>query len=180
MGTDAGAGFWGYFLAGRSDRPLAELPALAAVRDELTCHERRPDGWQVWRRTGEPDIGGMGALARAMGSPVVFGFIMGGECVAVEAAAPVSGSWYACLAREPMVQHLAASGLVLEEVFLPAEDAARRAVDWAVEAGATVEPGPLLDVLHLARPEPGADATELFFRLLDGLGVPKGASGDTN
>ncbi|MEW1721238.1 hypothetical protein [Streptomyces sp. NPDC093109] len=174
-GAGAGAGFWGYFLAARSDLPLAELPALAAVRDELTCHDRRPDGWQVWRRTGEPDIGGMGTLARAMDSPVVFGFVMGGECVAVEAAAPVSGSWYACLAREPMVRHLAASGLVLEEVFLPAEDAARRAVEWAVEAGATVEPGPLLDVLHLARPEPGVDAAELFFRLLDGLGVPKGA-----
>ncbi|MFE2942860.1 hypothetical protein ACFXKG_27965 [Streptomyces sp. NPDC059255] len=166
-------GFWGYFLVGRSDSPLAELPALAAVRAGLTLHERRAGGWQVWRHPSEPDAGGMGALARALSSPVLFGFVMNSECVAVEAAAPESGSWYACLAREPMARHLAASGRSLDELFLPGEDAARRAVEWAVEAGAAVEPGPLLDVLHARRPEsPEAGAEGLFFRLLDGLGIP--------
>ncbi|MFD7899352.1 hypothetical protein [Streptomyces sp. NPDC059743] len=163
-------GFWGYLVVGRSDRPLAEEPALSAVRSELTLHQRRSDGWQVWRHPSEPDIGDMGALARAMGSPVLFGFVMGSECVAVEAAAPGSGSWYACLAREPMARHLAPSGLELEELFLPAEDAARRAADWAAEAGGTAEPETLLDVLSARRPESFAEV--LFFRLLDGLGIP--------
>ncbi|WUX71886.1 hypothetical protein OG627_12105 [Streptomyces sp. NBC_01429] len=163
-------GFWGYLVVGRSEQPLAELPALAALRDRLTFHEQRPGGWQVWRHPGEPDIGDMGALARAVGSPVLSGFVMGGECVAVEGAAPRGGSWYACLGREPMARHLAVSGMVLEELFLPVEDAARRAVEWAVEAGGTVDPKPLLDVLHAPRPESGAE--ELFSRLLDGLGIP--------
>ncbi|MFJ5103467.1 hypothetical protein [Streptomyces sp. NPDC088554] len=163
-------GFWGYFLVGRSERPLAELPALAAVRRELTLREQRPGGWQVWQHPSEPDVGDMGALARAMGSPVLFGFVMDSECVAVEAAAPRSGSWYACLARESMARHLSASGMALEELFLPEEDAARRAVDWAVEAGSEVDPGPLLDVLHARWPDSLAE--DLFFRLLDGLGIP--------
>ncbi|MGW6805875.1 hypothetical protein [Streptomyces sp. NPDC055039] len=167
-------GFWGYFVVGRSERPLADQSALAAVRHDLTLHQQRSDGWQVWRHPSEPDIGDMGALARAMGSPVLFGFVMGSECVAVEAAAPESGSWYACLAREPMARHLAANDMVLEELFLSAEDATRRAVAWATEAGsavsAAVEPGTLLELLRLKRPESFGE--ELFFRLLDGLGIP--------
>ncbi|MEV7088882.1 hypothetical protein AB0O07_23850 [Streptomyces sp. NPDC093085] len=166
-------GFWGYFLVGRGAAPLAELPALAAVRAGLTLHQRRAGGWQVWRHPGEPVVGELGALSRALSSPVLFGYVMNSECVAVEGAAPESGTWYGCLGREPMARHLAASGRSLEELFLSAEDAARRAVEWAVEAGATVEPRPLLDVLHARRPEsPQAGGEGLFFRLLDGLGIP--------
>ncbi|MER5459200.1 MULTISPECIES: hypothetical protein [unclassified Streptomyces] len=163
-------GFSGYYVVGRSGRPLAEQGALAGVRANLALYQRRADGWQIWQHPKEPDIGDMGALARSMGSPVLFGFVMDSDCVVVEAAAPDSGSWYACLAREAMAGYLDASGMVLDDLFLTAEDAVRRAAEWAAEAGTTMAAGPLKGVLCAKRPEPFAE--ELFFRFLDGLGIP--------
>jgi hypothetical protein len=163
-------GFSGYYVVGRSERPLAEQGALVGVRENLALYQQRGVGWQIWQHPSEPDIGDMGALARSMRSPVLFGYVMNSDCVAVEAAAPQSGSWYACLARETMAGYLHANGMVLDDLFLPAEEAVLRAAEWAAEAGTTPAAGQLREALSAKRPEPLAE--ELFFRFLGGLGIP--------
>ncbi|WP_055530516.1 hypothetical protein [Streptomyces graminilatus] len=172
-------GYWGYLIVGRSERPLAETDALRAVRDGLTSRERRDDGWQVWEYpSGDGDVGSMNTLAMETDAPALFGYVMDSRCVVLEAAAPESGAWTTCLARDAMAGYLGAGhaegesdgdgGLTLDDYFLEPGDAARRAVDWAAEAGHTVNTGPLLDVLT-AEPDPLAE--NLFFRFLDRLGV---------
>ncbi|WP_329118254.1 hypothetical protein [Streptomyces sp. NBC_01465] len=167
-------GFWGYYVVGRSDGPLDALGALADVRDGLALHEERDGGWQVWRRPSEPEVGDMGALARGVaketGLPALFAFVMGGECVVVEAAAPVGGSWFACLGREAMARYLGADGLVLEDLFLGAREATARAVEWAGEAGLVAQERALADVLHAQQ---GPSAEELLDRFLDRLGLAR-------
>ncbi|GAA1356270.1 hypothetical protein [Streptomyces beijiangensis] len=169
-------GFWGYYVVGRSDGSLDALDALADVRDGLVLHEERRDGWQVWRRPSDPDAeaGDMGALARGVteetGLPALFAFVMGGECVVVEAAAPVGGSWFGCLGREAMARYLGADGLVVEDLFLGARDAAARAVEWACEAGTVAQEAALLAVLE---EQVGLSATELLDTFLDRLGLAR-------
>lgn len=164
-------GYWGYYVVGRSERPLVELSAVAGVRDELSLLVRRDDGWQVWEvpgGDGTRDVGNMNTLALETGSPALFGYVMDSDCVVVEAAAPESGVWTTCLAREAMAGYIGDGGLSLDDYFLEPRDAADRAVTWAAESGRTVAPAPLLDVLKAAA-EPSAE--ELFFRFLDRLGV---------
>ncbi|MFI0979867.1 hypothetical protein ACH4SP_23050 [Streptomyces sp. NPDC021093] len=167
-------GFWGYFVVGKNTGPLSELEALAEVRDDLALYDERAGGWQVWERPSEPEVGDMGALARGVcrdtGAPALFAFVMGSDCVVVEAAAPEGGSWFACLGREAMAGYLQADGLLLEDLFLSAEDAAEKAVSWAAEAGRTVELEPLVTVLK-AEADPVAE--ELFAYFLDVLGLER-------
>ncbi|MFE7747623.1 hypothetical protein [Streptomyces sp. NPDC057428] len=162
-------GFWGVYLVGRSGEPLPDHPALRDARGLLTLREFRADGWQVWCHPGQPALGNMTALADAARAPVLLGFVMDSVCVAVEAAAPHSGSWYACLGRAPMAVHLGLDGTALEDLFLPPEDAAERAVRWAAESGRGVREGPLLELLRIEQPERSGD--ELFFAFLDCLGI---------
>ncbi|MFF8642216.1 hypothetical protein [Streptomyces sp. NPDC015345] len=164
-------GYWGYYVVGRSEQPLARFPAVAGVRDDLALLERRADGWQVWEvpgGDGARDVGNMNALALQTGAPALFGYVMDSDCVVVEAAAPESGAWTTCLARRAMAGYLGDGGLTVEDYFLEPPDAAARAVAWAAEAGRTVRARALLDVLN-ADAEPSAE--ELFFRFLDRLGV---------
>ncbi len=164
-------GYWGYYVVGRSERPLGELAAVAGVRDELTLLVQRSDGWQVWEVPGGDggrDVGNMNALALETGAPALFGYVMDSDCVVIEAAAPESGAWTTCLARGAMAGYLGDSGLTVDDYFLEPRDAARRAVAWAAESGRTVGESPLLDVLN-ADAEPSAE--ELFFRFLDRLGI---------
>ncbi|WP_031096611.1 hypothetical protein [Streptomyces sp. NRRL S-15] len=162
-------GFWGCYLVGRSGEPLIGHPALRDSRERLTLREYRADGWQVWSHPTEPPLGSMTALAGAARAPVLLGFVMDGACVAVEAAAPHSGSWYACLGRAPMAALLDRGGATVEDLFLPPEDAAARAVRWAAETGQDVREGPLLELLRIEQPEWSAE--ELFFAFLDRMGV---------
>jgi hypothetical protein len=165
-------GYWGYFVVGRSERPLAELTALQGVRNQLTLHEQRAGGWQVWEcpsgGDGNQDVGSMNTLALETGSPALFGYVMDSDCVVVEAAGPESGAWTACLAPGAMAGYIGGDGLTLEDYFLQPRDAAERAVAWAAEAGREVPGEPLVEVLTA---DPGPFAEALFFRLLDGLGV---------
>ncbi|CAM5264399.1 putative protein OS=Streptomyces alboniger OX=132473 GN=CP975_21770 PE=4 SV=1 [Streptomyces alboniger] len=164
-------GYWGYYVVGRSERPLGECAAVAGVRDELSLLDRRPDGWQVWEVPGGDggrDVGNMNTLAEETGAPALFGYVMDSDCVVIEAAAPESGAWTTCLARGAMAGYLGDDGLTVEDYFLEPRDAARRAVAWAAESGRTVRATPLLDVLN-ADAEPSAE--ELFFRFLDRLGI---------
>ncbi|MCF3133929.1 hypothetical protein [Streptomyces olivochromogenes] len=166
-------GYWGYFVVGRAERPLAELATLAGA-EGMTLRASAPDGWQVWEYAGPDseagDVGNMNALAELTGAPALFGYVMDSACVVVEAAAPQSGGWTTCLARAAMARYLGAGqeGLTLEDYFLEPGDAAGRAVAWAAEAGHAVEAEALVDVLT-AEPDPLAE--NLFFRLLDRLGV---------
>jgi hypothetical protein len=169
---DTGMGYWGYYVVAKSERPLVELDALGGARDALTLLERRADGWQVWECPdgGERrhDVGSMNALAAETGAPALFGYVMDSDCVVIEAAAPESGAWTTCLARDAMAGYLSADELTLEDYFLEPADAARRAVAWAQECGRTVAQGPLADVLGQ---DPDPFAEPLFFRFLDRLGV---------
>ncbi|MFF4548919.1 hypothetical protein [Streptomyces sp. NPDC001435] len=163
-------GHWGYFVVGRAERPLAELDALSGA-EGMTRRAFAPGGWQVWEYTGDGgDIGNMNALAEQTGAPALFGYVMDSACVVVEAAAPESGGWTTCLARAAMAGYLGAEreGLTLDDYFLEPADAAGRAVAWAAEAGHTVSAEALIEVLT-ADPDPLAE--NLFFRLLDLLGV---------
>ncbi|MEU4799540.1 hypothetical protein [Streptomyces sp. NPDC023327] len=166
-------GYWGYYVVGRSEQPLARCAALAGVRDDLALLDRRADGWQVWEVPGKGgddarDIGNMNTLALETGAPALFGYVLDSDCVIVEAAAPESGAWTTCLARRAMAAYLGDSGLTVEDYFLEPRDAAGRAVAWAAESGRTAREAPLLDVLN-ADADPSAE--QLFFRLLDRLGV---------
>ncbi|RFU87465.1 hypothetical protein DY218_06490 [Streptomyces triticagri] len=161
-------GFWGYYVVGRSERPLAELDALSAVRDGIALHEQRAGGWQIWE-AAVPDVGSMSKLAQETGAPALFGFVMDSECVAVEAAGPESGAWNACLDREAMSGYLSAEGKEPDDLFLPAADAAERAAGWSAEAGLTADPTRLTTVLT-SPADPSAEL--LFFRFLDHLGLP--------
>ncbi|MFE9804991.1 hypothetical protein [Streptomyces sp. NPDC005548] len=174
-------GYWGYFVVGRSEQPLARTAALAGVPG-LLSRTTAPGGWQVWEYPGAgAGIGSMRVLARETGAPALFGYVMDSACVAVEAAAPSGDAWSTCLARNVMAGHLAGgeSGLGVDDYFLEPADAAGRAVAWAAEAGHSVTAGALLAVLEAepgagpdGRPaEPGVMAENLFFQLLDRLGV---------
>ncbi|MFE2331199.1 hypothetical protein [Streptomyces coelicoflavus] len=169
-------GYWGYFVVGRAERPLAELEALAGAGD-MTLRRSAPGGWQVWEFPGgDGDVGNMNDLAGQTGAPALFGYVMDSDCVVLEAAAPDSGAWTTCLARTAMAGYLGAErdGLTLEDYFLEPRDAAERAVAWAAEAGCAASAGELAEVLS---DDPGAGAgagpvaENLFFRFLDRLGV---------
>ncbi|MCK1820413.1 hypothetical protein MTQ10_12515 [Streptomyces sp. XM83C] len=164
-------GYWGYFVVGRSERPLTETRALSAVAGELTPRASAPDGRQVWEYpSADGDVGSMNALARETGAPALFGYVMDGACVVVEAAAPDSGAWTACLARAATARYVGAGadGLTLEDYFLPPEEATARAVAWAAEAGRDANAADLLDVFS----DDGTELAEnLLFRLLGLLGV---------
>ncbi|MFJ4830473.1 hypothetical protein ACIP79_11210 [Streptomyces sp. NPDC088747] len=163
-------GYWGYYVVGRSERPLAELDALSGAPG-LVPLTQAPDGWQVWEYpSGDGDVGSMNTLARETGAPALFGYVMDSDCVVVEAAGPESGAWTTCLARAAMVRYLGdgQEGLSVDDYFLEPADAAARAVAWAAEAGHAVVAGPLLHVLT-ADPDPLAE--NLLFRFLDRLGV---------
>lgn len=181
-------GYWGYFVVGRGERPLAELDALAGAPG-MTLRTSAPGGWQIWEYpSGDGGIGNMNDLAGQTGAPALFGYVMDSACVVVEAAAPASGAWTTCLARAAMAGYLGAGtdggqdggdqggvgreGLTLEDYFLEPRDAADRAVEWAAEAGHAVSAEALVEVLT-AEPGPGSGpvAENLFFRLLDRLGV---------
>lgn len=165
-----GMGFWGYFVVGRSERPLAEFDALAGATG-MELRAEAPGGRQVWEyASGDGEIGNMNVLARETGAPALFGYVMGSASVVVEAAAPESGAWTACLARAAMAGYLGAGneGLTIEDYFLQPGEAAGRAVAWAAEAGHDVDTEPLLDVLTA---DADQMAENLFFRLLDRLGV---------
>jgi hypothetical protein len=168
-------GYWGYYVVGRSESPLAELDALAEAKG-LTLHERADDGWQVWEypiEDGTGDVGNMSHLAEETGAPALFGYVMDSACVIVEAAAPESASWTGCLARDAMAGYVggAENGLTVEDYFLEPRDAAERAVAWAAAAGRTAEEEQLLEVFT-ADADPSAEM--LFFQFLDRLGVMRG------
>ncbi|MGC5568486.1 hypothetical protein ACPYPG_37350 [Streptomyces sp. FR-108] len=167
-------GYWGYFVVGRSEQPLAELRALSGAAG-MTLHETAEGGWQVWEYPNAPgggasDVGNMNDLAQETGAPALFGYVMDSDCVVVEAAAPESGAWSTCLARDAMAGYLGGNeeGLAVDDFFLEPRDAVARALAWAAESGRDASEERLLDVLSS---DANPSAEMLFFRFLDRLGV---------
>ncbi|MFI6015395.1 hypothetical protein ACIBAG_42670 [Streptomyces sp. NPDC051243] len=166
-------GYWGYFVVGRGERPLAELDALAGA-EGMTLRKQAPGGWQVWEYpSGDGEVGNMNDLACESGAPALFGYVMDSDCVVVEAAAPESGAWTTCLARAAMAGYLGAgdADLTVDDYFLEPGDAAERAVAWAAEAGHEVNAESVVDVLTADVDPADPLAENIFFRLLDRLGV---------
>ncbi|MER7178052.1 hypothetical protein ABT404_00900 [Streptomyces hyaluromycini] len=157
-------GYWGYFVVGRGE------PASGGG----ILRTSAPGGWHLWQYDSpDADVGSMNALAARTGAPALFGYVMDGACVVVEAAAPESGGWTTCLGRAAAARLLAVDerGLSLDDYFLEPRDAAGRAVAWAAEAGHTVGADALLAVLT-ADPDPDAPLAENpLFGLLRVLGV---------
>ncbi|MDT3725986.1 hypothetical protein ROS62_14330 [Streptomyces sp. DSM 41972] len=167
-------GHWGYLVVGRAARPLAALDALPGAGADLTLRTEAPDGWQVWELSGrEGELGSLNELAKETGAPALFGYVMAGECVAVEVASPGSGVWTACLGRDAMAGDLDGrqEGLTVDDYFPEPAEAAERAVFWAEEAGREVAAE---DVLEALTAGPGPMAENGFFRLLDRLRVVPG------
>jgi hypothetical protein len=167
-------GYWGYYVVGRAGRPLDRFDALTGVKGAITPYASASDGWQVWEypsRDGE--VGNMNDLAEQTGAPALFGYVIDSACVVLDAAGPDSGAWTTCLARTATADYLGADelGLALEDYFLQPRDAADRAVAWAAEAGHPADADALLDVLAADPGPENAQAEQLFFRLLDRLGV---------
>ncbi|WP_031477683.1 hypothetical protein [Streptomyces bicolor] len=166
-------GYWGYFVVGRSVRSLGELDALAGA-EGLSLRVEAPGGWQVWEYpSGDGEVGNMNDLARETGAPALFGYVMDSDCVVVEAAAPESGAWTTCLARAAMAGYLGTgdADLTVDDYFLEPGDAAERAVAWAAEAGHEVNAESVVDVLTADADPADPLAENIFFRLLDRLGV---------
>jgi hypothetical protein len=99
-------GYWGYFVVGRGERPLAELDALAGA-EGMVLRESAPGGWQVWEYpSGGGEVGNMNALALETGSPALFGNVVDSASVVLEAAGPESGAWTTRPARAAMAEYL--------------------------------------------------------------------------
>ncbi|GAA2550436.1 MULTISPECIES: hypothetical protein [Streptomyces] len=162
-------GYWGCFVVGRDERPLAERDALSGA-DGIVLRAEAPGGRRVREYAGAGEAGGMRALAERTGAPALFACVMGGDCAVVEAAALGPGAWTTCLGRAAMADRLRPEedGLTLGDYFLEPRDAAERAVARAAETGHAVAADELLDVLAA---DPGPMAENLLFRLLDRLGV---------
>lgn len=164
-------GYWGYFVVAKTGRGAEELSALDDVRGRLKVKEQLPEHWLVWEHPGEPGIDGeklAPALAQETDAPVLVGFVMDSDCVVIEAAGPTSGAWTACLGPHLMAGYLSEDGQRLEDWFIPPEQAASRAADWAREAGHTIAPAPLAD---LFRADVQPRAQDEFFGLLDAIGL---------
>ncbi|MFD5626946.1 hypothetical protein [Streptomyces sp. NPDC127072] len=90
------------------------------------------------------------------------------DAVHVEGFSMAGGHWKACLAREATAAYCEDDGGDFDAEFPPPEAAARAAATWASAAARTPNLPGLVEVFA----EEDVDfAEELFFRLLDRLGV---------
>jgi hypothetical protein len=188
-------GFWGTLVAARLERPLEELAALKDHADRTRSCADRGDGWQVGQVRGGPDDyeGVLSELMAETGHPVLGAYVLDSDSAHVVGFSPVAGRWATWLQLERAVRlevepPMRFDGRVprvderdpgylrqLDEhrrrllaVGSPAEQAAPNAIRWAREAGYSVPAEPVLDVMR------GSETfvEDLFFRLLDALGVP--------
>lgn len=128
-------------------------------------------GWQVWEHPGEPGIDAdvlAVRLAQETSAPAMIGFVMDGDCVVIEASAPASGSWTACLGPRMMAGYLSESGHRIEDWFLSPEEASSRMKEWANEAG--LNPQSELPV-EIFRVDIQPWAQDKFFELLEEIGL---------
>ncbi|MGW1213627.1 hypothetical protein ACWD5F_28830 [Streptomyces sp. NPDC002499] len=165
-------GFWGSYVVCRSTTPLDGIQAVVERLDGIDEHELRPGGWQIGRYPG-PELADEGPvllpeLTEETGAPALIGFVLDSDTVFVEGFSTEGGYWRACLAREAAEAYCEDDDEDFEAEFPPPGEAARAAAVWARDAGLTPDPPGLLAVFAV---EDSDSAEELFFRLLDVLGV---------
>jgi hypothetical protein len=172
-GKEYAVGFWGSFVVCRGETPLEDLAPVAEWSGALEENRRWAGGWQVGQYSGSAIADGAAALlpklAARTGSPALIAFVLDSDAVSVEGCRPGAGLWRACLCREAMASYLKDSDMDLGAVFLPAREAARRAGEWAVAAGAAPDSGRLEHLFSLGHADPFAE--ELFFEMLESLGL---------
>ncbi|MCX4974934.1 hypothetical protein [Streptomyces sp. NBC_00620] len=165
-------GFWGSFVVCRSETPLDELSAVVERHDGIEEHWRRADGWQVGQYPG-PELADdapalLAELVEETGAPALTGFVLDSDAVHVEGFSVAGGHWKACLAREATEAYCEDDDEDFDAEFPSPEAAARAAAAWASAAGRTPDMPGLAEVFA----EEDSDfAEELFFRLLDKLGM---------
>lgn len=168
-------GFWGAYVVCRSETPLDDLQAVIERHDGVDEHEHRPGGWQIGRYPG-PELADespamLAELAEEAGAPALTGFVLDSDTVFVEGCSSTGGHWRACLAREAAEGYCEDDDEDFDAEFPLPEPAAQAAATWAREAGLTPDPSGLLATFA----EEDSDfAEELFFRLLDQLGIGGG------
>lgn len=90
-------GFWGTFVACRSDQQLGQLlPDVTAAGEADACDGRWSGGWRVWRlfdSSGElpTDVGNR--LVRATGGPVLIGRVLDSDAVQVTGIGVRTANW---------------------------------------------------------------------------------------
>ncbi|PWU44817.1 hypothetical protein DLJ46_23950 [Micromonospora globispora] len=196
-------GYWGTLIAVQSNgRNLAALTDRSAEL-RVDGSARRGDGWQVYSLpdnlvVGDTD-GALPRLVKESDAPVVAAYVADSDYGQLAGLSPVHGQWETWLdantARRFERDYLVMKGMskadadrqaqqMIAGFGLPPAEAAKRATQWAREAGYAVPAGPIRQVLASRRP-PGASALlrlpwkryvfaeEMFFALLDNLGLPR-------
>jgi hypothetical protein len=196
-------GYSGTLIAVRSEDGR-NLPALTDRNAELREHDsaRRGDGWQVYSLPNNAVVGDAdGVLPRLMkesNAPVLAAYVADSDYGQLVGLSPLHGRWETWLdaktaflferdflvmkgmsktdANRQARQTIAAFGL-------PPGEAAKRATQWAREAGYQMPVAPVRQILATGRP-PGVSAVlrlpwkryvfaeERFFALLDKVGLP--------
>lgn len=199
-------GYWGSLIAVRSDG--RNLPALTDRNAELREHDsaRRGDGWQVYSLPdnvifGDTD-GVLPRLVKESEAPVLAAYVADSDYGQLVGLSPLQGQWETWLDAKTAFQferdYLAEKGMskadanrqaqqTIAAFGLPPREAAKRATQWAREAGYQVPVRPIRQIVATSRP-PGVSAVlrlpwkryvfaeEMFFALLDNLGMPRHAN----
>ncbi|XRQ08721.1 hypothetical protein ACN3XK_71535 [Actinomadura welshii] len=196
-------GYWGTLIATRTEGRTPGALRGFEIRD----HEgaRRGDGWQVHDApddfvTGSNDL--LPRLAAESGTPLLAAYIADSDYGWLLGVDPAGDQWRAWLdARTAYAferDHRRMTGMpkadargharkMISGYGLPPGEAAKRAVQWAANAGHKVPASPVRQLLQTRRP-PGISAAfrvpwrryvfaeDMFFALLDNLGVPRSTS----
>lgn len=194
-------GYWGTLITVRSEG----RPVLTNRNAELRVHDsaQRGDGWKVYSVPDNlitDDAGGvLPQLVKETDAPVLAAWVADSDYGQLTGLSSIHGQWQTWLdaktARIFERDYLAMMGMskadadrqaqqMIAGFGLPAAQAAKRAVQWATEAGYTVPVRPVRQILASRRP-PGIAAQlhlpwkryvcteDMFFALLDRLGLPR-------
>ncbi len=196
-------GYWGTLIAVRSDG--RNLSVLTECDAELREHDsvRRRDGWQVYSVPdnvifGDTD-GMLPRLVKESDAPILAAYVADSDYGQMVGLSPLHGRWETWLDAKTAFlferDYLVMKGMskadanrqaqqTIAAFGLPAREAAKRATQWAREAGYQVPFRPIRQILVTSR-SPGFSAVlrlpwkrfvfaeEMFFALLDNLGMPK-------
>lgn len=179
-------GYWGTFIVARSGRPVMELEGLKASADQVAWQRTGGDGWQVVQIHRGPDgwdsqtlpAGWERLLVSVMeqtGHPVLAAVVLDSDGAQLIGYSPKAGRWGGWLMLERIISHLDEIRDRLYEVGPPGHIAAPLALRWATEAGYK----PTASAVEAALDGGEVFAEDLFFQLLDALGLPGLASAES-
>lgn len=110
-------GFWGTYIAARTDVPLPGLPALRPSAESVVWHGRGPGGWQAVQVHRGPDGWAssdlparweamLTALMEQAGHPVLAAVIMDSDGAQLIGYSPVAGRWGGWLMLDRIIGHI--------------------------------------------------------------------------